>query len=87
MNTESIESGRTPAQAWSNAATHARNLAGDALHSVTQALDQGRANCAAQLDSGRDAVVDYVRAKPLTTIGIAALAGIALGLLLFRRQA
>jgi ElaB/YqjD/DUF883 family membrane-anchored ribosome-binding protein len=86
MNTQKLESGRTPAQALAGAAAHAKSLAGDALDSVTRAIEQGRASSAAQLDAGREAVVGYVREKPFTSIGVAALAGILLGLLVFRRQ-
>jgi ElaB/YqjD/DUF883 family membrane-anchored ribosome-binding protein len=85
MSTETLEAGPTPARALAGAAAHARTLAGDALQSVVKAIDQGRANCAAQLDSGRVVVVDYVREKPFTSIGVAALAGVIVGLLLFRR--
>jgi ElaB/YqjD/DUF883 family membrane-anchored ribosome-binding protein len=85
MTSDTMQSVQNPARALAHAGTHAKNLAGDALHSVARALDEGRANCAAQLDSGRAAVVGYVREKPFTTIGIAALGGIILGLLLFRR--
>jgi ElaB/YqjD/DUF883 family membrane-anchored ribosome-binding protein len=89
MNSRILESAHNPARALADAASQARALAGNALHSVGAAIDQGRARGAAQFDAGRDAAVDYVREKPLATVaaaaGIAALVGLVIGLLLFRR--
>jgi ElaB/YqjD/DUF883 family membrane-anchored ribosome-binding protein len=85
MTIETIKAS-APAQALANATNHAKAMAGDALQTVSQAIDKGRASAAAQLDAGREAVVVYVREKPLTTLGIAALVGVVVGLLLFRRQ-
>lgn len=86
MNTQTLEKSISPARALDNAAKHARTLAGDALQTVSKVLDDGRARAGEQIDAGRQAVVGYMNEKPFTTIGIAALAGIVVGLLLFRRQ-
>jgi len=86
MSTQTLDKSVSPSRALGNAARHARAFAGDALQTVGKALDEGRARAGEQLDAGRQAVVGYVNEKPFTTIGIAALAGIVIGLLLFRRQ-
>ena len=83
--TTSLDSSSTPRETLSNAVADVKTTVGDVAHSITDAFNRSKTTAAEQLDSGRAAVTDYTRANPLRTIGVAALAGIALGVLFFRR--
>jgi ElaB/YqjD/DUF883 family membrane-anchored ribosome-binding protein len=79
MSITSIASGR---EALSSAIGEAKSKAGDVAQSLSGALSRG----GEQLDAGREAVTSYARANPMRTIGVAALIGVALGVLFFRSQ-
>jgi ElaB/YqjD/DUF883 family membrane-anchored ribosome-binding protein len=53
--------------------------------SVSRLFGRGKEVATEQLDSSREAVVGYARENPLRSIGLAALVGVALGIVFFRR--
>jgi ElaB/YqjD/DUF883 family membrane-anchored ribosome-binding protein len=95
MSTKQLESS-SPAAALSHAAEGVSSGFGQAVDSVksgfgevsqslADAFTRRKSQAIDQLDAGRSAVTDYARENPMRTIGVAALAGIALGILFFRR--
>ena len=82
MSTKNIAS---PTEAISGAVEDVKSSFGNVAQSIASALDQRKAAAAQQFDAGRAAVTGYARDNPMRTIGVAALAGIALGVLFFRR--
>jgi len=84
MSTKQVDS-TTPSAALSHAVDDVKSGIGEVAQSVSDAFSRRKAQYAEQLDTGRAAVTDYARENPMRTIGVAALAGIALGVLFFRR--
>ncbi|HEX4326740.1 MAG TPA: hypothetical protein VH105_07955 [Burkholderiales bacterium] len=82
MSSKNIAS---PTEAISGAVDDVKSSFGNVAQSIAGAFDQRKAAAAEQFDAGRAAVTDYARSNPMRTIGVAALAGIALGVLFFRR--
>lgn len=74
-----------PTEAISEAMDNVKSSFGTVADSLSGAFDRSRSAAGDQFDAGRDAVVSYARENPMRTIGVAALAGIALGVLFFRR--
>jgi ElaB/YqjD/DUF883 family membrane-anchored ribosome-binding protein len=85
MTTQTLKSTDSPAQAIAHAASDVKSAAAGALGTVAKAFSQSKDNCVAQFADSRDAVTGYARENPFRTMGVAALAGIVLGLFLFRR--
>jgi ElaB/YqjD/DUF883 family membrane-anchored ribosome-binding protein len=84
MNTKQTDS-PTPSVALSQAVDGVKSGIGEVAQSVSDAFSRRKSQYAEQLDTGRAAVTEYARENPMRTIGVAALAGIALGVLFFRR--
>jgi ElaB/YqjD/DUF883 family membrane-anchored ribosome-binding protein len=82
MSTKKLTS---PADAISDAMDDVKSSLGNVAQSLSGAFDKSRSVAADQFDAGRAAVTGYARENPMRTIGVAALAGIALGVLFFRR--
>jgi len=82
MTTKQLES---PSSAISHALGDVKTGFSDAAQSLSDAFSRSKATAIDQFDTGRAAVTDYARENPMRTIGVAALAGIALGVLFFRR--
>jgi ElaB/YqjD/DUF883 family membrane-anchored ribosome-binding protein len=74
-----------PTEAISDAMDNMKSSFGTVADSLSGAFDRGRNAAGEQFDASRDAVAGYARENPMRTIGVAALAGIALGVLFFRR--
>jgi ElaB/YqjD/DUF883 family membrane-anchored ribosome-binding protein len=85
FDTKNLTSPGEAAKAIGAAAADAKASVGEALHSVLDAVAKGKTVAAEQFEAKTAAVVDYAKENPYRTVGIAALAGIAIGLLLFRR--
>lgn len=85
FDTKDLSSPGEAAKAIGAAAADAKASVGAALHTVLDAVAKGKTACVEQFDAKAAAVTDYAKENPYRTIGVAALAGIALGLLLFRR--
>lgn len=75
----------SPTEAISDAVDNVKSSFGTVAQSLSTAFDRSKSAAGDQLDAGREAVVSYTRENPMRTVGIAALAGIALGVLFFRR--
>lgn len=84
MSTKQLDS-TSPSAALSHAVDGVKSGFGEVAQSLTDAFTRGKSQAIDQFDAGRGAVTDYARENPMRTIGVAALAGIALGILFFRR--
>jgi ElaB/YqjD/DUF883 family membrane-anchored ribosome-binding protein len=84
MSTKQLES-TSPSAAISNAVEGVKSGFGEVAQSLSDAFSRGKSQAIDQFDAGREAVTGYARENPMRTIGLAALAGIALGILFFRR--
>lgn len=82
MTTQKITS---PTEAISGAVDDVKSSLGNVAQSFASALDKRKSAAIDQIDAGREAVTGYARENPMRTVGLAALAGIALGVLFFRR--
>ena len=82
MTTQKIAS---PTEAISGAVDDVKSSLGNVAQSIATAFDKRKSATIDQIDAGRDAVTGYARENPMRTVGLAALAGIALGVLFFRR--
>jgi len=84
MSTKQLESS-SPSAALSHAVDSVKSGFDEVSQSLSGAFARGKSQAIDQFDAGRTAVTDYARENPMRTIGVAALAGIALGILFFRR--
>jgi len=84
MSTKQLHS-PNPSAALSNAVDQVKSGFSEVAQSVTEAFSRGKESAVEQFDTGREAVTGYARENPLRAIGVAALAGIALGIIFFRR--
>jgi ElaB/YqjD/DUF883 family membrane-anchored ribosome-binding protein len=82
MSTKNIAS---PTEAISGAVDDVKGSLGNVAQSLASAFDKRKSAAVDQFDAGREAVTGYARENPMRTVGLAALAGIALGVLFFRR--
>lgn len=85
LDTKSLPTPAEAAKAIGAAAKDAKESVGEALHTVLDVVNKGKAAAIEQFDAKAAMVTDYAKENPYRTIGVAALAGIAIGLLLFRR--
>ncbi|MDB5803402.1 MAG: hypothetical protein JWN73_724 [Betaproteobacteria bacterium] len=82
MTTQKINS---PTEAISGAVNDVKSSFGNVAQSLAGAFDKRKSAAIDQIDAGREAVTGYARENPMRTVGLAALVGIALGIVFFRR--
>lgn len=82
MSAKTLE---TPTEALATAVTDVKSSFSHVADSLADAFNQRKAAAAEEFDARRAAVVDYARENPMRTVGVAAVIGLAIGVLFFRR--
>ena len=82
MSAQTLEN---PKDAIVHAVGDVRSSVGDAAQTISKAFMRSKDDMIGQVDAQREAVVGYMRNNPGRSVGIAAVVGLAIGLLMFRR--